>query len=49
MKSIIKQIYNDDLCISERAKACISEFRTARDIAVQAHDAFEDKLCQPMK
>lgn len=49
MKSIIKQIYNGDLCISERTTACVSEFRTARDIAVQAHDTFEDKLCQPMK
>ena len=49
MKSIIRQIYGGDLCLSERTVACISEFRTARDIAVQAHDSFEDKLCQPMK
>lgn len=49
MRSIIKQIYNGDLCLSERTTACVSEFRTARDIAVQAHDVFEDKLCQSMK
>lgn len=49
MKSVIKQLYNGDLCLSERTTTCVSEFRTARDIAVQAHDAFEDKLCQPMK
>lgn len=49
MRSIIKQIYNGDLCLSERTTACVSEFRTARDIAVQAHDVFEDKLCLSMK
>lgn len=49
MKSVIKGLYNGDLCLSERTAACVSEFRTARDIAVHAHDTFEDKLCQPMK
>lgn len=49
MKSIIKQLYNGDLCLSERTTVCVSEFRTARDIAVQAHNAFEDKLCPSMK
>lgn len=49
MKSIIKQIYSGDLYLSERVEACVSEFRAVRDVAVQAHNAFEDKLCQPMK
>lgn len=49
MKSVIRQLYNGDLCLSERTATCDSEFCTARYIAVQAHDAFEDKLCQPMK
>lgn len=49
MKSVIGQIYVGDLCPSERTISCVSEFRTARDVAVQAHDSFEDKLCQPMK
>lgn len=39
MKSIIKQLYNGDLCLSERGTACVAEFRGMRDIAVQAHDA----------
>lgn len=38
MKSVIKQLYNGDLCLSERTVTCVSEFRTAKDIAVQAHD-----------
>lgn len=49
MRSIIKQIYNGDLDLCERGAACVSEFRATRDIAVQAHNAFEDKLCQQMK
>lgn len=49
MKSVIKALYNGDLAFGERTATCVSEFRTARDIAVQAHDTFEDKLCQPMK
>lgn len=49
MRSIIQQIYNGDLHLNERTTACVSEFRAVRDIAVQAHDAFEDKLCQSMK
>lgn len=49
MKSVIRQLYNGDLCLSEQTATCVSEFCTARDIAVQAHDIFEDNLCQPMK
>lgn len=49
MQSVIKQIYSGDLCPAERSKVCIAEFYTAKNAAVQAHDAFEEKLCQSMK
>lgn len=49
MQSTIKQIYSGELCPAERSKVCITEFYTAKNAAVLAHDAFEEKLCQSMK
>lgn len=49
MQSVIKQIYSGDLCSAERSKVCITEFYTAKNAAVKAHDAFEEKLSQSMK
>lgn len=49
MQSVIKQIYSGELCPAERSKVCIAEFCTAKNAAVLAHDAFEEKLCQSMK
>ena len=49
MQSVIKQIYSGELCPTERSNVCITEFYTAKNVAVLAHDAFEEKLCQAMK
>lgn len=49
MQSVIKQIYSGELCPAERSKVCIAEFYTAKNAAVQAHDAFQEKLSQSMK
>lgn len=49
MQSVIEQIYSGELCPAERSKVCITEFYTVKNAAVQAHDDFEEKLCQSMK
>ncbi len=49
MQSVIKQIYSGELCPTERSKVCIAEFYTARNAALQTHNAFEEKLSQSMK
>ena len=49
MQSVIKQIYSGELCLAERSKVCITEFYTAKNAAVQAYDAFEEKLSHSMK
>lgn len=44
MQSVIRQIYSGELCPAERPKVCITEFYTAKNAAIQAHDAFEKKV-----
>ena len=44
MQRVIKQIYSGELCPTERSKVCIAEFYTAKNAAVRAHNAFEEKL-----
>ncbi|MGI5984664.1 MAG: hypothetical protein GXY01_02140 [Clostridiales bacterium] len=49
MQKILEQIYNGELCPSERSEVCVEKFRTAKKAAVQAHDEFERKLTPEMK
>lgn len=49
MRSVITQIYEGDGCPRERSAVCIAGFQNIKNVAVQAHDAFEEKLCRTMK
>lgn len=49
MQRILEQIFNGDIYPSEQTKIKLAGYQEARKIAIQAHDAFEGKLCQTMK
>lgn len=49
MQGVIEQIYDGELCPSERPQRRTKAFHAMRETAISAHDTFEEKLCQPMK
>lgn len=49
MQSILEQLFNGDIYPSEQIKIKLAGYQEARKVAIQAHDAFEEKLSQQMK
>lgn len=49
MQSMIAQIYDGELCPSERSKISVAKFHEEKKIAVKAHNEFEEKLSEAMK
>lgn len=49
MQKIIEMLYDGEIFPNEQLKVRIAGYKEARDIAFEAHEVFEDKLCQAMK
>ncbi|MCC0656280.1 hypothetical protein IC175_06875 [Clostridioides sp. ES-S-0123-01] len=44
MQQTIELLYNGDICPGERTRIRLGGYKAAREIAMKAHDALEDKL-----
>lgn len=49
MQKTIKQLYDGEIYPNEQLKVNIKGYRSAKNIAFEAHEVFEGKLCQAMK
>lgn len=49
MQRILEQLFNGEIYPSERIVVSTPEYKEAQRVAIQAHDAFEKKLCDAMR
>lgn len=49
MQKIIEMLYDGEIFPNEQLKVRIAGYKEAKEIAFEAHEIFESKLCQAMK
>lgn len=49
MQELLEQLYNGEIYPNEQNKVRVNGYKEAKATAFEAHEAFEEKLCQPMK
>lgn len=49
MQQLLEQLYNGEIYPNEQHKIRVNGYKEAKNVAFEAHEAFEEKLCQPMK
>lgn len=49
MQKILEQLYDGEIYPNEQPNIRVKGYKEIKDAAFQAYEAFEDKLCKPMK